>query len=583
MSVRNIHITLLGAAFAAFGLAGCGHSAQTGAPPATSAPAAFQPSLPDAARQMVHLPSTVADWAQGAMLFEGLGSTHRDIGTASAEAGRYFDQGMRLMWAFNHDESTRSFAKAAQLDPACAICFWGVALTVGPNYNLPVMEETRAKVAWQALGKARENAAHASPVEQALITALAQRYPAPKPLDPSNSGPILTAYAQAMKTVAVRFPEDLDVQTLYAESLMNLNAWKLWTPEGKPAPGTEEIVATLESVLRRDPAHPGANHYYVHTLEASPHPEQAVAAAERLRGMMPAAGHLEHMPAHILQRVGRYEEAAEANRKGAAADLKYFEATKPLDYYGMYTAHNYQFLAYSTAMEGRRAETLAAVRHERAVVPDQMLLAMPGLDWYVAEIYTAPVRFGAWDELLAASPPNSSLRALTGGYWYGRGMALAATGRLEESKVALAELDKTAASLSADAPAGNNNAKDLLAIGSDVVKARIASAEHRTDDAIAALQRATVQEDKLAYNEPKDWFFPVRHLLGAELLKAGRATEAERIYREDLQQNPGNGWSLYGLARSLEAQHKSAEAARVDEEFRTAWARADVTLTSSAF
>jgi tetratricopeptide (TPR) repeat protein len=289
------------------------------------------------------------------------------------------------------------------------------------------------------------------------------------------------------------------------------------------------------------------------------------------------------MPAHIMQRVGRYEDAAEANRKGAAADARYFEATQPLDYYGMYTAHNYQFLAYSTAMEGRRAETLDAVRHERAVVPDQMLLAMPGLDWYVAEIYTAPVRFGAWDELLAATPPNPDLRALTGGYWYGRGMALAAKGRVDEAKTALAELEKTAAALPADAPAGNNNAKDLLAIATGLVQARIAAAEHRTDDAIAALQRATAQEDKLAYNEPKDWFFPVRHLLGAELLEAGRAVEAERVYREDLQQNPQNGWALYGLGRALEAQHKTAEAARVDGEFRTAWTRADVTLTSSAF
>jgi tetratricopeptide (TPR) repeat protein len=257
------------------------------------------------------------------------------------------------LWAFNHDESTRSFARATQLDPDCAACYWGVALTVGPNYNLPVMALPRAQVAFDALTKAQKAAAHASPVDRALIDALAKRYPNAQPLDASNSAPILTAYAQAMKTVATQFPSDLDVQTLYAESMMNLNAWRLWTPEGKAAPGTEEIVATLESVLKRDPRHPGANHYYVHTLEASLHPDKAVAAAERLGGMMPAAGHLEHMPAHIMQRVGRYEEAAQANRKGAAADKSYFAKTQPPDYYAMYTGHNYQFLAYSAAMEGR--------------------------------------------------------------------------------------------------------------------------------------------------------------------------------------------------------------------------------------
>src|SRR6185295_3302135 len=285
--------------------------------------------------------------------------------------------------------STRSFAKAAQLDPQCAMCYWGVALTVGPNYNLPMMADPRAKVAWAALQDAQKNASHATPVEQALIAALAKRYPNAQPLDPSNEGPILTAYAMAMKEVAGRFPDDLDVQTMYAEAMMGLNAWKLWTPDGKPAPGTEEIVATLESVLKRDPRHPGANHYYVHAIEASPHPDKAVPAAEALRGMMPAAGHLEHMPAHIMQRVGRYEDAAEANRKGAAADARYLATTQPPDYYGMYVAHNYQFLAYSAAMEGRKAETLDAARKLRTSITDELLLAMPGMDWYVVESYEA--------------------------------------------------------------------------------------------------------------------------------------------------------------------------------------------------
>jgi tetratricopeptide (TPR) repeat protein len=340
------------------------------------------------------LPLTLAQWSEGARMFDGLGDFHRPVSTNSPAAQAYFDQGMRFLWAFNHDEATRSFAKAAELDPQCAMCYWGVALTVGPNYNLPMMAEPRAAVAWEALQQAAQHAGRTTPVEQALIVALAQRYQGPQPLDPSNEGPVLSAYAQAMKTVAERFPTDFDVQTLTAEAMMNIHAWKLWTLDGAPAPGTDAIVTLLESVLAKDPRHPGANHYYIHAVEASPDPAKAVPAAERLPGMLPATGHLEHMPAHIMQRVGRYEDAAEANRKGVAADLAYFAMTKPPDYYVMYTAHNYQFLAFSAAMEGRQAETIEAARQSRALVSDDMLLTMPGADWYVAELYAAMVRFG---------------------------------------------------------------------------------------------------------------------------------------------------------------------------------------------
>ena len=308
-----------------------------------------------AAEPMPQLPATVADWAQGAQLFAGLGDFHRVVTTSSPQAQQYFDQGMRFVWAFNHDEATRSFAKAAELDPTCAACYWGVALTVGPNYNLPAMEEPRARVAAKALHRAQENAAHASPVEQGLIAALATRYPGAQPLGPENLEAVSRAYAAAMQELARRFPQDLDVQTLCAEAEMNVHAWKLWTADGQAAEGTVQIEARLESVLSRDPHHPGANHYYIHTMEASRHPEKALAAAERLPGMMPAAGHLEHMPAHIMQRVGNYEQAAEANRRGIVADRAYLGATSPPDYYAMYFAHNYSFLAFSAAMEGRKA------------------------------------------------------------------------------------------------------------------------------------------------------------------------------------------------------------------------------------
>lgn len=325
-----------------------------------------------------------------------------------------------------------------------------------------------------------------------------------------------------MKTVAARFPDDPDVQTLTAEALMNIHAWKLWTLDGAPAPGTKEIVTILESVLAKDPRHPGANHYYVHAVEASPNPGNAVLSAERLPGMMPAAGHLEHMPAHIMQRVGRYEDAAEANRKGVAADLAYFAMTKPLDYYVMYTAHNYQFLAFSAAMEGRKAETIEAAQKSRAIISDDLLLAMPGIDWYVAELYTGMVRFGMWDEILAEPAPNPKLTGLTGGYLYAQATALAAKGRLDDARTQLAELEKLAAAAPNDS-AGLSSARDVFAVAILNAKARIASAENRDDEAIVILRDAVAKEDRLAYDEPADWFFPTRHVLGAALIKAGRS------------------------------------------------------------
>jgi tetratricopeptide (TPR) repeat protein len=541
-----------------------------------------QPTAP-AHHEMSGPPQTVAAWSTGAQLFDGLGAFHRKVTTSSSDAQQYFNQGMRYLWAFNHDESTRSFAKAAQLDPACAMCYWGVALTVGPNYNVPFMAEPRAKAAWEAVQLAQKAGQRTTPVERALVDAVSKRYNGSHPLDPTNEGPVLNAYAEAMKGVAKQFPEDLDVQTLYAEAMMNLKPWKLWTSDGSPAPGTEDITATLESVLNQNPNHPGANHYYIHVMEASPHPEKALVCAQRLKGMMPAAGHLQHMPAHIMQRVGRYEDAAEANREGAAADAAYYAKAKPLDYYTMYTGHNYQFLAFSAAMEGRKAETLEAVRKARETIPDGMLLAMPGFDWLISERYSAMVRFGLWDEMLAEAAPNPRLPGLTGGYLFGRAVALTAKGKVDDAKATVAQLEDLSTNTPADYGAGNNTARDMFAIGVLVAKARIADAQGNPDEARAFLREAVIKEDQTAYDEPSDWFFPVRHILGAELLKAAQASAAEVVYRKDLALHPDNGWALYGLAQALKAQNKNPEAEKVEKQFQQAWSKADVALTASAF
>ncbi len=541
-----------------------------------------QPTVP-AHHEMPGPPHTVAAWSTGAQLFDGLGDFHRKVTTSSPDAQQYFDQGMRYLWAFNHDESTRSFAKAAQLDPACAMCYWGVALTVGPNYNVPFMAEPRAKAAWEAVQLAQKAGQRTTPVERALVDAVSKRYNGAHPLDPTNEGPVLNAYAEAMKNVAKRFPEDLDVQTLYAEAMMNLKPWKLWTSDGSPAPGTEDIIATLESVMKQNPNHPGANHYYIHVMEASPHPEKALVCAQRLKGMMPAAGHLQHMPAHIMQRVGRYEDAAEANREGATADAAYYARAKPLDYYTMYTGHNYQFLALSTAMEGRKAETLEAVRKARETIPDDMLLAMPGFDWLISERYSAMVRFGLWDEMLTEAAPNPRLPGLTGGYLFGRAVALAAKGKVDDAKATVAQLEELSTNTPADYGAGNNTARDMFAIGVLVAKARIADAQGNPDEALAFLRDAVIKEDQTAYDEPSDWFFPVRHILGAELLKAAKVGAAEAVYRKDLALHPDNGWALYGLAQALKAQNKNSETERVEKQFQQAWSKADIALTASAF
>ncbi len=542
-------------------------------PPAPTASAAPEPEPPPS------VPPSVSVLGMGAVIFDDLGSWHRTV-TGSPEAGAYFDQGLRLVYGFNHDEAVRSFARAAQIDSSCAMCFWGAALAMGPNYNVPMLPEA-SKAAWESLQRAVELAPKGTPVEQALIAALQKRYKSAEPLDAEQMAPFNAAYAEAMRDVAKRFPDDDDVQVLFAEALMDVRPWKLWSLDGAPAPGTEEIVSTLEKVLARTPAHPGANHYCIHAIEASPHPERALPCAERLAELMPGAGHVVHMPAHVYQRVGRYADAAAANEKAIQADLAYLKRTKPPGYYPMYLGHNYGFLAFAASMQGRSATTLAAARDAAKALPPEMLDMMPGMDFFASMPALAMVRFGKWDELLAEPRPDAKYRAMTAFWLHGHGMALAAKGQLAEARGDLAALTKLAAD-AGDLQVGNNAGKDVFALAAKILEARIATIEKKKG-ALDLWADAVARADRLAYSEPDDWFYSVRHYQGAAQLAAHKAKEAEATYREDLRRHPRNGWALFGLWKSLAARGKGREARAAKADFEAAWAKADVKLTASAF
>jgi tetratricopeptide (TPR) repeat protein len=385
-----------------------------------------------------------------------------------------------------------------------------------------------------------------------------------------------------MKEVALAHPNDDDIQVIYAESLMDVNPWKLWTLDGKAAPGTAEAVATLERVMARSPNHPGANHYYIHVVEASNAPERATAAADRLPGLMPGAGHLVHMPAHIYQRLGRYEDASEANRRAVKADEAYFQKTRPPGYYPMYLGHNHGFLAYSASMEGRAKESLAAAREAVKAIPPEMLEMMPGMDFFAAEQLLVMVRFGMWGAILEEPRPPEKYQTLSALWLHARGMALASTGKLDQARAVGQALRALAAAMPPDLQAGMNPARNVAALGLQAIEARIAERSGQRPEAIAAWRRAVALEDGMAYNEPADWFYPMRHYLGATLLDAKRAKDAEQVFRDDLRRNPGNGWALFGLSQALTAQ-KSKAAAKARQDFQAAWTRADTQLKRAAF
>jgi tetratricopeptide (TPR) repeat protein len=512
-------------------------------------------------------------------LFDNLGTLHHPITTTSPQAQLYFDQGLRLVYAFNHDEANRAFTEAARLDPNCAMAYWGIAFTLGPNYNLPVDAE-RDRAAYAAIQKAIALAPNASDAERAYIEAIAKRHVA----DPNADRKALdAAFADAMREVAKRYPDDLDAATLFAESMMNLRPWGLWTHEGQPAPGTEEIVATLEAVLQRDPNHPGAIHYYIHTVEASNQPERAEPFADRLGKLTPGAGHLVHMPSHIYIRVGRYHDAAEVNAKAAAVDAAYIEKYDIQGPYRMmYYPHNIHFFWAAATFEGRSKEALQAARDFSAKLPVEMVRQMPMVEGFVPTYLFALVRFGKWQEILKQPAPPADLKYSTGMWHYARGWAFAATKQLKKAAAEHAQLAAIAAATPPEAQILQNSSVDLLNLASSVLAGEIAAKQGKIDEAVQLLETAVRQQDALQYEEPPP-YYPVRQSLGAVLLKAGRAKEAEAVYREDLKRNPENGWSLYGLTQSLRAQKKNEGATETEQRFRKAWAKADIQLTASRF
>jgi len=515
-------------------------------------------------------------------LFDDLGRYHRPITTRSPKAQAYFDQGLRLVYGFNHYEAQAAFREAARLDPTCAMCAWGVALTYGSNYNSPTDAE-RERGALTAVSQARTLAAMAATDrERALIAALATRHSASPTADRAA---LDRAYADAMRDVSRRFPDDLDAATLLADALMNLRPWSLWTTEGAPQPGTEEIVATLERVLAVDPMHPGANHLYIHAVEASPDPRRAEAAADRLRGLMPGAGHMVHMPSHIYYRIGRYADAAEVNVRAVAADRAYFARSRPSPIYRMmYYPHNLDFVWHAAALEGRGAECVRAAREFAAAAPAEAVLEMPDMETAPAAPYFALVRFGRWAEMLAEPAPPARMLYVTGAWRYARGLAFLGTGRRDEAASELDKLRRVRQGVPAERTvAGFFKMSDMLALASEILAGEIAARGGDSDTAVKHLAEAVRIQDEHWFTEPPPWYFPVRQSLGAALLQAGRAAEAEAVYLEDLRRNPENGWSLFGLAQSLLAQNKTADAAAIDTRFRRAWARADVALTSSRF
>jgi hypothetical protein len=506
-------------------------------------------------------------------LYTDLGSYHRAITTSHATAQRYFDQGLRLIYGFNHTEAIRAFSEGARIDPNCAMCYWGIAYAYGPHVNAG-MDSASGVAAHAAAQKAKSLSGRASPVEKAYINALSKRYAKVPPADRAR---LDSAYATAMCDVSTRFPDDLDAAALCAEARMDLRPWNYWKqPSGEPYPGTTEIVTKLEGVIQRNPQHPGACHYYIHAVEAV-QPEKAVACAERLAALMPGVGHMVHMPAHIYIRVGRYNQAVESNIHAVHTDEMYIEGQKPQGVYPIaYYPHNVHFLSFAATMAGRSAQALEAARTLRSKTNMDVARVVPMVQAFVPFVHLTLVNFGRWEDVLAEPVPPAEMKYASTMAHYARGVAFAATAKPSDAAAELEAVKQAGTGAGADD-------KLVIEIATHALMGEIAQRAGRLDEAAAHYRAAQAIEDGILYFEPPTWYYPIRHSLGAVLLGAGKAAEAEAVYREDLKRFRENGWALFGLMQALRAQGKHTEAAAVDARFRAAWKDADVTLTASRF
>jgi pimeloyl-ACP methyl ester carboxylesterase len=514
------------------------------------------------------------DEVQKATLETGLGNVEHPVSTANQEAQKFFNQGLAYIYAFNHEEAIRSFRRAAELDPNLAMAHWGASLALGSNYNLQA-DAAQLKQAFEHLQKARQLAPKASEIERDYIAALSKRYAA----DPNADRQKLAQdYKNAMGELVKKYPDDLDAATLYAESMMNLRPWQLWSLDGKPAEGTLEIIAVLEGVLKRNPNHTGANHYYIHAVEASPNPERAYQSAIRLGRLAPNAGHLVHMPSHIYIRTGDYAEAAKSNADAIVADRNYIQKTGAQGVYTMmYYNHNIHFLAAAEAMNGHFANAIKMARELEANVRPH-LKAMPMLEMFNPYPIVTLARFKKWDEILKYPEPEANLKITAGYRHFARGLALANTGKPEEAKRELAALREKIKAIPDGAPVGNSTAQMVLKVADELLAGEIALSEGDNKAAIELMRKAVASEDVVNYNEPPDWDLPVREWLGRALLTSGEYAEAEKVYRAELEKHPRNGRALFGLAEALNKQGKTSSAQMVRREFEKAWEKSDTRL-----
>ena len=521
-------------------------------------------------------PAAISAGGKAAPLFDGMGPHQRVVTTRSADAQKYFNQGLNWTFAFNHDEAIRSYSQAARLDPECAMAWWGVALCHGPHINNPVMTPEHSRAAWEALQKAMSLRDKADPTERALIDALSRRYEKNPPADRKS---LDSAYATAMSVVYSNHRNDADVATLYAESLMDLQPWDLWTHEGKAKGRTEDILVVLEGVLAKNPRHPGANHLYIHAVEASPHPERAVPASDVLRTAVPASGHLVHMPSHIDIRVGKWQMAADQNKRAIEADTAYRKISPKQGFYSVYMAHNHQFLCFACMMTGQSDTALKAAKEVVAGVPPEFLKKQPEfVDPVMTIVEEVLKRFGRWDELLALREPPANLPISRAMHHFARGVAYAAKNQIKDAEKEQKIFREASAKVPKDAKMAINSAHTVLSIADHVLAGEIALRQDKIDDAVRELTEGVKLEDSLLYMEPPEWVTPVRHTLGAVLVSAKRYDEALRVYKDDLAIWPENAWSLFGAAECLRAKGNISDADRFDSRFREAWARADIKI-----